>query len=351
MPRELFVVIAYLVMFFGCNPSQDSDSLPARADPALVEAPVAVPGAVAIPEEPISLNEALKIADLSALSPPSDAFRKETEPFSFSYSKSVTTEQALEEATVDLKTQLVKVGWQLSADPAPQSYQSGAVMFFQKQELWILASLGKSNGFPSGEELNVLATVTGNVDPRTLPRPETRELQSAEPSSIVYVTPLELLEVRKFYRTRLDELGWLEIKFQPIEGIEIPMEIKEREQNFIQNGVMLDLYLERLEEGTRVIVRPVMLTIDLPIPLDADDLELGDDPPYLFCTTHQKMETLRSFFTTEMERRGWKVTEQAIEPAEKIDSALSFQAEGREPLRCGFLQSGKLVFLQLKLDR
>ncbi len=308
--------------------------------------------------KPCTLAEALAIADLSQLRLPADATRTEAVPFSYSYSAPVSAERNTPKSLADLTAQLAAAGWTESTDPAPQLFDKGAIAYFQKQGVWLVVSLGESRGFSLtepgkevGADLNVTAMVIGNVDPRPLPRPETIEVQSEEPNSVSYTTATELLAVRKFYQTELPKLGWRECVWQPLAGIEIPMETKEQSQWFFQNGVLLNLNLQRIDEGTRVFLRPSLMKSDLPLPADADEIELGDSPDYLFCETKQPLADAVSFMKKEMESRGWKLTDLPPNPEKKIAAAFSLKHEGRDDLRCEFLKTERYVMMQLSVDR
>jgi hypothetical protein len=340
----------------GC----DAATAPVNTTTGAAETSTAAPVTTAAVENPrpLKLAEALAIADLSQLKLPADATRTEAVPFSYSYSAPVSAERNTAKSLAELTAQLTAAGWTEAADPASQIFDKGAIAYFQKQDLWLIASMGESRGFSLtepgkevGPDLNVIAMVIGNVDPRPLPRPETLEVQSEEPSSVSYTTATELLAVRKFYQTELPKLGWRECKWQPLAGIEIPMEDKEREQHFFQNSVRLDLNLQRSDEGTRVFMRPSLIKNDLPLPADADEIELGDSPDYMFCETKKPLAGSVAFMKREMELRGWKITDLPRNPEKKIAAAFSLKQEGHDDLRCDFLEAERYVMMQLSVDR
>jgi hypothetical protein len=165
-----------------------------------------------------------------------------------------------------------------------------------------------------------------------------------------YETTLPILDVRKFYTKAMTERGWVEFRDPAPGGIEIPWEVREKEQHFLSGAVTVNInYLPEPAAGEekpalRVLVRAALVPVDPVLPPEVEDLDFAAEPLVLTFAVRQSVESAADFYEKALTERGY--TGKSVKPSSpKIERAMEYTAEGRPTLEVEFLWSKPVTFV------
>ncbi|MBX3435029.1 MAG: hypothetical protein KF847_17060 [Pirellulales bacterium] len=304
------------------------------------------------PAQPSPLRDVLATVDFSQFKFPAGATRTEVRPTSASFSMISEGAKQTAQVVADLRAQLAAAGWKEMPASEPAVGDWGCQLFSAKNGTILQTSVGVSGG-----ELNATLLLVGCVDARQLPRPEPRTEQSVLPSMLLFTTKRELKPLREFYARELGSLGWIECQYQEIPGVDLPPEMLERSQSFLNRSSRLTLNYFPSDPAdpageTRVYLQATVVRIELPIIDDAQRVQFADDPAFLYYYCPQDPPELEAFYNDRLAAAGYTLEPAKLESDDKEgeSSKVSWLATPTtgDALLVEFLDLGERTVVQIK---
>jgi len=340
-PQGALLILA-LLLLPGCG----GDKKGAPADGGTpADAAGADSDTTATPQTPAHLAQALAVIDLRNLPTPDGAKNIEKIPQRLSFMIPRSPGGGTEIPVDFYRTKLTDLGWKV--DPKLTTIKKiGGEMTFVKNGFVLYASIGG----PADGDLNVGIFHIGNIDARTFPRPPPGiTVTESLPSRIMYSAATTSDELQKFFRAEIPKLpGWREY-FNPRSKGEPRADVGPfRHLRFINNAIKVEvsLYAPDATDGkkpaekkpaspakTDVMVTMSLAHQEIPVPPDAEDLEISEEghPLYHHFYTKAKIAAVIEFYKKEMPAP-WKLRDAAAKADDK-EATLAFDAVGQEPLR------------------
>lgn len=317
------------------------------ASPAAKEASAAPTTSIG-PAKPRPHRELLALADFSKFPKMAGATRQSTSPVSAGFSLPKKDATVVPTSISAMEAFLTSQGWKPSPDGGDVQWSAtGGVRFFEKNHARLQASAGISRGFPDGEDLNAGLFLIGDVDARSLPQLPGSRLEGGDFSSARFTSPSDLMSVRKFNKSTLPLLGWIEFRPHTPPGYEVPMEDLEKEQSFVQNGIILSYTLTTKGSSTEVFVRCEVMETHLPIPPKPDMLKLKDSPALMSCLTEMTPAQALAWCQEALGKEGWTATQ--VPAVEESTTRHEFNNPSKsKPLILECLPSGKDTIVRLR---
>ena len=298
----------------------------------------------ATPQTPAHLAQALAVIDLRNLPTPDGAKNIEKIPQRLSFMIPRSPGGGTETPVDFYRTKLTDLGWK--ADPKLTTVKKiGGAMTFVKNGFVLYASIGG----PLDGDLNVGIFHIGNIDARTLPRPPGITVTGSLPSRIMYNAATTPDELQKFFRAEIPKLpGWRKYSNPRSEGEPRADVGSFRHLRFINNAIKVEvsLYAPDGADGKKaaekkpagpakpdVMVTMSLAQLEIPVPPDAQDLEIAEEgyPLYHHFYTKANIAAVIEFYKKEMPAP-WKLRDAAAKADDK-EATLAFDAAGQEPLR------------------
>lgn len=338
-------ILALAFLLPACGKG-DKDAAPPPAPPIDGTATPAPPTdeRPAAPPTPATLKHALSVINLTTFPVPDGAVRVQKSPIGSHYS---LAKGDLTTAVEFYRAKLTELGWK----PTPEANmtivnQYGGQLIYVKQGFVLYAAIGVS---PADGNLNAGLFHVGNIDARTLPKPDGVQVSNAMPQRVIYKTALKLDELRKFLRAEMKQRGWREF-IHLIGGVSREDSSNDNELHFFNEAIKVDIVFDAKPDQTEVFCSVGLLQEQLPIPLDAVGIEFSDAPLNLHFYTKTELEPVLEFYRKELAGMGWKVREGAGKIA-KSEVNLAFDAPDREPLRLECLRSKDAPVTIVRLTR
>ena len=339
-PQTALLILA-LILLPGCGGDKKGapayGGTPADAAGTNTDTP-------ATPQTPAHLAQALAVIDLRNLPTPDGARNIEKFPQRLSFMIPRSPGGGTEIPVDFYRTKLTELGWQV--DPKLTTVNKiGGAMTFVKNGFILYASIGG----PLDGDLNVGIFHIGNIDARTLPRPPGITVTGSQPSRIMYSAATTPDELQKFFRAEIPKLpGWRQYSNPRSKGEPRADVGSFRLLRFINNAIKVEVSLyapdaadskkpaEKKPAGpakTDVMVTMSLAQQEIPVPADAEDLEISEEgyPLYHHFYTKAKIVAVIEFYKKEMPAP-WKLRDAAAKPDDK-EASLAFDAAGQEPLR------------------
>jgi hypothetical protein len=346
-PQAALLILA-LLLLPGCG----GDKKGAPADGGTpTDAAGADSDTTATPQTPAHLAQALAVIDLRNLPTPDGAKNIEKIPQRLSFMIPRSPGGGTETIVDFYRTKLTDLGWKV--DPKLTTVlKIGGGMTFVKNGFVLYASIGG----PADGDLNVGIFHIGNIDARTFPRPPDITVTESLPSRIMYSAATTPDELQKFFRAKIPKLpGWREYSNPRSKGEPRADDGSFRQLRFINNAIKVEVSLyapdaaddkkpgadgkkpaEKKPAGpakTDVMVTMSLAQQEIPVPPDAEDLEITEEgyPLYHHFYTKAKIAAVIEFYKENMPAP-WKLRDAAAKADDK-EATLAFDAESQEPLR------------------
>jgi hypothetical protein len=296
----------------------------------------------------MTLAEVREVIDLREFPAPVGATRSSSNAGQASFSAPLGETTTVATAFEHYAGRLLAADWKpLPYDGEVQPTEESAFAAFTKGGLIASLSVGVSLAPPDGKDVNAGLFLGGNVDARSLPRPEDAAPVSESPTSVCYTTASSINEVRKLLSQRLAPQGWVEHRAPDLPGYKTPLEVLRRSQSFLAGCVLISVHYSEEAGKTRAILGTSVVPATAPIPAGAQDVQFAPSPLYLYCAVARPIEEVRDSYERAMRDEGWRATE--VTPSDKErDLALRFEADGRTPLGLECLVDRGVVFLELR---
>ena len=290
------------------------------------------------------LAEALAVINLTDLPTPHGAKKIERSPQRLSFMIPRSAAGGPEIPVDFYRAKLSDLGWKV--DPKLTTVKKiGGEMTFVKNGVVLYASIGG----PADGDLNVGLFHVGNIDARTLPRPRDITVTGSLPSRIMYSAAATPDELQKFFRAEIPKLaGWREYSNPRSEGEPRADVGSFRLLRFINNAIKVEvsLYAPDAADGkkpaeqkpasptkTDVMVTMSLAQHEIPVPPDAQDLEIAEESDRLYhhFYTKAKIAAVIEFYKKEMPAP-WKLRDAAATADDK-KVVFAFDATGQNSLR------------------
>lgn len=289
-----------------------SDATPnASPDNTAVETAIEAesPPKAASPPKPRPHRELLAMIDFSRFPKIDGATRQSHDATNASFSLNKTGDDTVQRSVQALEKFAESQGWKLAKEEGGVPWTAqGGMAYYQKDKAVLLATVGVSRGYqPGTEEVNAGLFLAGDIDLRKLPRFPGSKESSASFSSLAYTCPADFIAVRKFNREQLTPHGWTFFQAHIPGGIELPEEVRDFQQDFVQNGTAIKFYYVPKGNEVTTNVSLTVLRHDLPIPPGADLVKLQDSSPAVMsCFAEMSEPDLLAWFDDALGKSGWK---------------------------------------------
>ncbi len=242
----------------------------------------------------------------------------------------------LEAAAEFFRDRLKSAGWTLAEESLDKERHYASAE-------WTKAGyLLRMNVFKEPQEgkLMVYASNHGNVDARSLPRPEGAELKQNVFYATIYRTTLEPDAAADFIRAEMKKQGWREVTGP---GGKPDKHHIRHVQGAVEAMAMIQTRTGQTEVmyGVRVVKNEMLVHGEVTSPI-----EYMDEPPRLVYVTRSEAEELFEFYKKELAARGWKLRP---ESDKQVGGAaqLLFDIEDGEPLRVEMKRTGEVTWVSI----
>ena len=348
-------VFVALLAFTGCKPAASEPAAQGAAPPTTPStgsSGAATPPAPSAPVPPAAHLTVLQSIDFSKIPVPENTSRNSHSPTNASFSLAKSDQVRVPALAENFAKALAGQGWK----PAPQAGgttwtdESGAA-YYEKSGIHLLATIGTSVGFqPGTKDVNAGLFLLGNVDVRNLPHFQGTVIGTPTFETLQFSTTEKIATVRDHHRQAYEKLGWHQYREPDPEGVEIPVETKELQQSFVQNGTIVQ-YFYRMDDAQLIaLCRSSLLEWDPPIPPQAKSVELRNSPPFVFCYTPLSVEDVSQFYQKSLTPLGW-AGESIPSPEGKKGTRYQFSAPGKKSMTLECLPSGKSTLVQFSVTQ
>ncbi len=242
-------------------------------------------------ERPATVVEARKVLDLATfplVKGAEEPTRRNLAGLSYQASGSVAE-------TFDvIKQEFAKRNW----TEVPGGYSSGQYAAATLQSGDYKVSLSVSTGI-GGNQARVSIIQHGNINFEKLPVPEGFETLYGGPVSVMYISPDSVEQTKEKCRALLMKNGW------------VPYGVAGDSLMFRQNAVQLTAMISAAPaQGGKTVAQfsSVLMSVELPAPPNAVNLQYSETPMQLFFDVDDSMDGVMNFYRDALAPWGWKQT-------------------------------------------
>ena len=253
----------------------------------------------------VTVDEVIKVIDLRTLTLPEGAVAEGTRQVgTVNYSIKADPKKAFQVQ----QQQLVKLGWKEL--PGSMTEAAYGVGYFQKSTYVLLVSTTES-GKPGLARVTI--TNFGNLRPGKLPVVKGAKSVYINEATAMYVTEAKVADAAEATRKLLIDSGW-----EPFGSTSTPPDSEML--TFKRNAVQVSAYVgiaPAQGNKTTIMLSTALLSVDLPAPPNAKDVNYVDAKKWLRFESSDKYADIAKFYQQTLGKRGWKPTTEELITADE----------------------------------